>query len=378
MMLAIALSGTGANDSENVPTDARTVPGLHTDADALITYGRRMKRASFGASGRSVLRYDARARAMTPVRQQGAVEFSMTGSQRQFRASQSVSYSPYYQFGAVADVAPSDLSETALSHGDFANSRLSAYGFTTDIALTQAISRRSTLSMAYNRRTTTFGRSDLDLRAQTMAMHISHRLTRYVSLRTGYGYQVANVAVAHDRPARNHDVDLGLDYSRALSFSRRTTLSFSSGSSTTTQDGGTAFRLTGDATLTRQIGRTWNARVAANRRVQMLEGFTQPVLADAITATLGGGLNRYTAVSSSLGFTSGTVGVVSTPGHHYANWTGGAGLRLTLSRRSAVEAQYFYYVHRFDQNIQLPPGLMSGLSRHGIRVGLSWNAPLVR
>lgn len=378
MMLSLSLSGAGAGDSEDLPPDAAALTGLHTDTDALLTYGRRLKRATFSASGRTVMRYDARSHGVTPMRYQGGAEFAMSGTQRTFRATQNVSYSPFFQFGFAPDASPSELDATSQAHGDFASASLSAYSSTSDVTFSQQISRRATLATAYSLRRTMFGHADLDLMAQTIGTRLSYRLTRTLSLRTGYGYQTAGDSLAQQGAVRGHDIDLGLDFSRAISITRKTTLSFSSGSTTTKQGDQTAFRLIGDANLTRQIGQTWSARLGFKRDVQMLEGFGAPVLSNTLTTAFGGSLSRRVSVSSTVSGATGVVGLQSASDNAFWNWTGSAGLRFVLGRRSSLQTQYFYSGHQFDQGVRLAPGLASKQKRQGVRVGMTWQAPLLQ
>jgi hypothetical protein len=378
MMLTLSLSGAGAGDSEDVAPEVAALTGLHTDTDALLTYGRRLKRATLSANGRTVVRYDARSHELTPMRYQGGAEFAVSGSKRQFRATESVGYSPFFQFGFAPEASPSELDETSQAHADFANASLSAYASTTDVTFSQAISRRATLATSYNLRRTVFGDPDLDLTAQTIGAHLSYRLTRTLSLRTGYGYQTAGDGLAQEGAVRGHDLDLGLDFSRAISITRKTTLSFSSGSTTTTQGDQTAFRFIGDANLTRQIGHTWSARVGFKRDVQMLEGFGAPVLSNTLTTAFGGSLSRRVGFSSTISGSTGVVGLQSASDNAFWNWTGAAGLRFTLGRRSSLQTQYFYSGHQFDQSVRLAPGLASKQKRQGVRVGMTWQAPLLQ
>jgi hypothetical protein len=111
--------------------------------------------------------------------------------------------------------------------------------------------------------------------------------------------------------------------------------------------------------------------------VQLLEGFAQPVVSNAINLTVSGTFSRRVRVSSSAGFTAGTVGLSTGGGNEYSNWTGAAMLHVTLTRRSAFETQYFWYNHRFGPDVVLAPGLASQLSRQGLRVGVTLFTPLV-
>lgn len=376
MLLAVSLFGGSSDEVTDGGTSGFATAGPHADADAMLTYQRRAGLATFGLNGRSVVR---RAQStLTPMRQQGGFDVAVLGQRQQFRASQSVSYSPYYQFGGLTDIAPTPLAEAAQSHGDFANADLAAIASTTDMDWSWTISRRVALSASYNLRRTTFGRSELDMTSQNVGARLTRRIARYVSLRTGYTYRVAGSAFAASRAPRDHDLDVGVDYSRPVSISKRTTLSFGSGSSLTPQDQGMTFHLTGDAALTRLIGRTWNARIGLNRNVHLLEGFAQPLLANAINATVGGALQRRVSFSSSASLSTGTVGLNAGSGNGYLNWSTGAGLSVSIGRRGAFDAQYFFAGDRFDSGVALPPGLPNRQRRRqGIRVGFTWRAPLL-
>jgi hypothetical protein len=375
MTLTLALAGAGAGDSEGFAPEVAALTGVHTDSDAMLAYQHRGRKAMFGLSGRGVLRYDAQAGSVTPMREQGTAAFSIGG----LRASQSIGYSPYFQFGALPNAAPTPLDESALAHGDFANSDLGALTYTTDAAMTQAIGRRSTLSMSFNSQRTMFGESQSNLDQMSMigSASLSHRLSRHLSLRTGYGLRSARYPTSGLETLRVHAIDLGLDYSRALSLTRRTSLSFSSGSVITKLADGMAYVVTGDATLVRMIGRTWNARVAVKRDVHLLDGFTEPVLANTFSTSVGGGLSRRMSMSTSVGVSQGTVGVVNESNNNYWNWTAGAGWRLAVGRRASLDAQYFYYGHRFDEGVVLAPGLAYQQLRQGLRVGMTWLFPVL-
>jgi len=377
-MLTVSLSGSdtdiGAKD------DAALVPisGFHTDVDTLLNYKHKTGRATFEAIGRSVLSYaPSSIETLTTTYDQGQLAFSMIAGHNRFQATQMVNYSPYYQFGALPDATPSSLTETAQSHGDFANSKVSAVVSTTGVDFGRTISRRDTLSFSYNLRRTTFGGENLDLTYQGGGVVFLHRLSRSVALRTGYRYRSSTSTFTQVGSVHNHDLDFGLDYNRALGSSKRTTLAFSSGSSATPQDqGGMVFNLIGNAALTRQIGRTWRARLAANRSVEPLEGFTQSVLTNSGIFDVEGKLNRRVTFSTSVGYSMGTVGVTARDATSYDNWSATTGLRLMLSRWTALDAQYSAYGHRFEQGVQLAPGVMNALNRQGVRVSFTWLHPV--
>ena len=81
-----------------------------------------------------------------------------------------------------------------------------------------------------------------------------------------------------DEATRLHSFDVGIDFHKALSLSRRTTLSFGTGTTAFADVNGTHIYATGNATLTRELGRTWFATAAYNRDVSFLSTFREPVL----------------------------------------------------------------------------------------------------
>jgi hypothetical protein len=362
------------DDATDGASSQATAP--RADIDAALAYSRRASRITFNLNGRSVAR---RAEStVMPLRQEGAFEIAVAGVRQRLHASQGASYAPSYQFGAVADATTTPEVQAAQSHGDFANAQLSALASNSNVDWSWMLSRRVALSTFYNLQRTTFGRPGLDMTSQEAGARLSRRLTRYVSLRTGYAYRVSRAESTAGQPLRVNNVDAGIDFSRPLTQSKRTMLSFGSGSSLAPADQRMALNLTGDATLTRLIGRTWSARLAVNRGVRLVEGFTEPVLDNAVTTTLAGNLRRRVSLSMSGSLSTGTVGLNGGAGNGFTNWTTASGVTIPLGRRTAFDAHYFCAGHRFEERVALPPGLANERLRQGVRVGVTWSPALLR
>jgi hypothetical protein len=368
----------GGGDDVNGGTVSGFPTGPRLDGDAGLAYERRAGHLTFGARGHSVIRYD-KVDTLRALGQQGEVDLAFANAAQTFHASQGIGYAPYYDFGGLLDTGASPIGEAAASHGDFANRQLSAITAATGIDWTRTLTRRYALTAAYSLRRTTFTASpELDMKWQSIGGRLTRRFTRFVSLRTGYTYRIADPAFAQTTNPRNHELDLGVDYSRPVTISKRTTFSFGTGSALTPQNQRLVFNVTGDAALNRQIGRTWNARLGAKRSVQLLEGFTQPVLANAVNASVGGAFGRRVAMSSSVGFSSGAVGLEVGEANPYTNFSAGLGLSVAVGRRAAVEAQYFYTGYHYSGDLALAPGLTSAeQQRQGVRIGLTWRGLLI-
>ena len=94
------------------------------------------------------------------------------------------------------------------------------------------------------------------------------------------------------RPPSFHNIDVGIDYNRPLSFSRRATLAFGTGSTAVQDYTGTHYHLTGNANLNYELNRTWNASLGYTRDAQFLENVRQSVFADSLLASLHGLFTR--------------------------------------------------------------------------------------
>jgi hypothetical protein len=374
LMLTTSLFGGSSDPLSGSTASGLFVDGPYADADIGLSYLRRKGRASLGLNGRSVLRRNEIE--LRPMLGQVGFEFAAAGSRQQFRASETISHTPNYQFGNTTEMLPLSLGETAQAHGDLANADLEALASMTDVEWNRSFGQRFAFSTQYNRRQTRFaGQPELDMTIQSAGARLTRRMTRFVGLRTGYTYRVGRTAAGVE-PTRGHDLDLGVDYSRSVA--GRTMVSFATGSSITPQDDALEVRMTGDAAVTRMIGRTWNARASFNRGVNMLEGFADPVVANTFNALVGGSLRRRVSMSSWTSFSSGVVGLTAEDGNGYSNWSAGAGLGFLIGRRGSIEAQYFYAGDDFEENVQLPPGLShQPRERQGVRIGFTWRGALV-
>ena len=101
--------------------------------------------------------------------------------------------------------------------------------------------------------------------------------------------------------------------------------------------------MTGSASLSHQIGRTWEANVVYARGLGTVAGFVEPTFADSVNANLRGRLNSVLALEATGGFANGNVGVaaVSNPYHSFQATTR---LEWTVQRdRTAIYGSYYYY-----------------------------------
>lgn len=300
-------------------------------------------------------------------------------SMRAFMPLSSLGLTPWLD--SVATAAPGEESAATVSAPgqDFGGARAKYYSYTTTAGLTQQLSRRASLALGYDRQSSEFTNGYQDLTRQTGSFRFSRGITRSLSLRLGYGYTDASYG-SLTRRYQYHNIDSGVDYSRDLSISRRTRLSFTTGASALRQDEQSRVDITGSATLNREIARTWRATLAYRRNGGFVETVRAPIFYDSVSASVGGLITRTLSFSTGAAGTLGHVGIASTAGgrDRFDTYTGYAALSRALGRNLALGVNYTYYRYHFQQTAALVTGLMSDVNRHSVNVSLNVWAPVLQ
>jgi hypothetical protein len=266
-----------------------------------------------------------------------------------------------------------------------------AISYSSSASIAYRLSKRGTFTADYSLQYTDFRRESKNYTFGGGGARYSYRASRHATLRLGYHYREGRLpSIYTDEsypPLQAHDIDAGLDYSRSLSISRKTTFAFGTGSSVIRgQDQGytndrklrTRYTLNLNASLTRQIGQSWTARLDYRRGFHTMEGFPQPFFTDAVTFHAGGYAGPRLSLSFDGGYTTGEVGLRKGADNGHETWNGTAKATVALSAATALYVDYFYYHYRFGGEVLLPTGLRRELDRQGIRGGLSLRLPLVR
>jgi hypothetical protein len=197
-----------------------------------------------------------------------------------------------------------------------------------------------------------------------------------VGVKLGYERADSTFGASNDRVA-NHIIDAGLDFTKPLSLTRRTTLTFSIGPSMIEQNNSLQYRVVGDAAISHEIGRTWAARATYHRGFGMVAGFNSLVFSDGFGAALEGLLTRRLDFAAMGAFSTGEFTQTGAP-NNYDTYQGSVRLRAALQQSTAVFVEYVAYRYQFDSRLGLPLGVPGSLVRQGVRTGLSLWLPLIR
>jgi hypothetical protein len=237
--------------------------------------------------------------------------------------------------------------------------------------LTYGLTRRSSLAAEYGYGEARFGDEEASrLKRKRWAGRYTYGFTRYASLRLGYG--VEDAEYNRGQRFRRRVIDVGIDYARPLSFSRRTTFKFGGGTATLDDGESTFTTITGHANLNHVLSRRWNLNAAYNRGVGFIDGFVDPFVSDSAAVSAVGGFGRRVQLSASAAYSNGDVGFRTTRSRSYETYTGTARMQVTLMRNLAAFGEYVYYHYRFDPLVVLPLNAPRALNRRGVRGGLGY------
>jgi len=209
-----------------------------------------------------------------------------------------------------------------------------------------------------------------DFKRQTAGGGLSIGLTKGLSARLGYSIAQADWG-GEDGQDRLHQIDAGIDFNHALSLTRRTTLAFRTGTAMLKDEIRTHVHVTGNAQLTRELGRTWTANAVYNREVSFLEVFREPVFSDSVSGGFGGLFNRHVQFQANIGTSFGSVGFTGVD-NAFTNYFTSASLRFGFTRNLGLSLTYSFYHYRFEDGVDLPAGYRPETDRHSVRLSLNF------
>ena len=213
------------------------------------------------------------------------------------------------------------------------------------------------------------------MEVRSAGVSFDHQFTSNAALDLGYSYVEGHHGTGIETTA--HNINIGVDYRRPLSQTRRTFVAFTTGSTVAESEvSGRRVQAIGSATLTHYMRRTWTALVEYRRRLQYVDGFDRPLFGDTVTTGFNGLLTRRMELSrAGRAITRARSGSPSerrdsraTP--HRRACAGHCPARL------AGYAEALFYHYAFDEEAARPPGLPQTFDRVAFRIGLSLWVPL--
>ena len=401
--LDFTLSVAEANDSDTpaeftgvVPTDSY-VGGYSTMMLGTAHYEWRGSRVRVAATGSSVFRHYTELHDLQTASQSAGAGLSVRLDDRTtVSANQTVAYAPSYLYGLFPGGAVDKPGDAVPTAPDYVTTDEASYLYGTTVGLTRGLNRRSQLSASGTFQYTDYPHETAqfhDLSSEGLRGDFTTHVSRNTAMRVGYHYRngafgVGNLGLPVDTTlsSSEHGVDVGFDYSRPVSASRRLQIAAAVGSAavdtalrtaSSTAQPARVYQMSGDAAVTWPVSTTWSARAAFRRGLDYIAQLGEPVVSTGVTAEAGGVVSTRFDVSASARYASGDSALTRST-LTFDTYSAELRLRFALSRTVAVYGQYFYYFYDFSRESQLPIGFPPSLDRTGVRAGLTLWVPAVR
>lgn len=359
------------------------VSGFYTNLAPSLGYTWIGRHSTFSTNVGSDLRYYREEGQFIGSSHYGAVGFSTKVGRGQLAASQSLTYSPSYFYGVMPSLEPVGSAAPIVGQ---ALSDEHAYFSDSAVNFRQDMSSRSNLTLLAEYRDAKFrDAATRDLQSYAVGGRYGYDLSRNMTLHLGYIYRSGQYSyTVNSKPSVVHDIDVGVDYHRPLSLTRRTHLDFSVGSSivsvpdpsTTTSEN--QFRVVGSASLSRDIGRTWRTQLTYHRGAGFAAGFNEPLFSNAAVASVDGFFSRRVDFRGGGGISDGAVGYTSSLGNDYRTYNANVRVRVGITAGLAAYGEYLYYSYDVGQGVFTAAGVPNNFDRSSARFGLTLWLPLIR
>lgn len=294
-------------------------------------------------------------------------------------ATAGYSHSPYYEFFSDFGRQPIDpglnVDPTVLPYAPYATVMMENESVDGTVGITGNITKQSSISVSGFKRQTRFAEHpDDDLATTGYNATWNWHLTRDFGVHAGYGRQWVDVRGPDRRDYDSAFIDAGVDYNKALSIARRTTLRFNTATSIVKYPGVNGeFRVNGGVALSKFFRRTWHASVQANRATSFVPGFFEPLYSDSVGASLGGMFSTRLQFSSSITAARGESAFSDTKG--FSTYAASTTLSFALFKYASAYTSYVTYWYEVPPNgITLTvPGEMA---RQVVSVGFNFYLPI--
>jgi hypothetical protein len=305
-----------------------------------------------------------------PVSLAGAlnVDGTVTLSRRtRLTFSEQVSSGPTDVFASLGSGAPAATSRAVLNGSELPGaSRTTAESGR--VELSRRLDARSRFSLAAAQSVSIMDRDGVASTGVSAGFFRQHG--SYTGWHLGYGFVSSTSRTGGStRDDQRHDLDIGVDYARPLSFSRHTAISVTTGSTVLTGIDGQHFRLNAAVALSHQLSQRLALTADYSRPIEYVAGFTRPLISDAVRAGFAGMLPHRISLHASAGGAWGSEG--SAGGARFASYTGTVRLARRLSPVLALEGEYHDAWYRFGSNPQAV-GIPPVFARRGFRTGVVW------
>jgi hypothetical protein len=354
--------------------------GFSTIFQGASEYARRGRRLQLQASASTAFKYFANVDRLEALSHDAALSGSIRIPHGSVRIEQGAAYSPSFLYQLFPVDTP-DIEGSIPTNPDYQIAETESYSYQTLAALELGSAHRTQFTA-----TGRFNRTDFpqqaanELETAQAGVIASRRLSPSITFEGGYDWGKGDYESGVR--ARTHQLPIGIEYSPALSRTRRAafrlalTPTWLEGSPAILDDADATFHprvfyVGGEASVSVPFRPNWAATARYRRSIQHLAIANEPLFSDAAYAELTGLLSRRVdfVVSGGFGQAAATTGPALA--QRLDTYTGHASVRYAVRRSLALSIEYLYYYYNDKgQQVDISQGLPGLFEQHGVRVGV--------
>jgi hypothetical protein len=366
----------GTPSTTTPASNFRRAHGSFAQGSANLNYSLGLGWIDFAASaGTAASYYPVAGHSFVPRHFANAGTSIRMGTRAGMSANYSVTFQPVQHLVTLPGVVGSSLGPTDPFESTLGGKAETYRNEGADVALSYRLTKRLSVSSGYGYWRTKSPNGDRDFSTEQASAHVAIGLRKDLGMYVGYRLGWSDFGQANLPRYTSHNVDVGLNFHKALSLTRNTSLSFGTGTVGVTDGTRTTYSLTGNIRLEREIGRSWRASLSYARDVQFVQTFRQPVFSDSVWTGLSGMINPRLRFDATGGIAYGSVGF-SAVDNGYKAYFASAGVNTALTRYLSGGVRYSFTRYSFGQNVAIPNDLLFQSDRHGVNVYLSSWLPL--
>jgi hypothetical protein len=297
--------------------------------------------------------------------------------------NQTTAYSPSYLFALFPAVASPEVGETIPIAQDYRADLTESLSYRTNVSLGFGSTRGTRISVSGEYSATDYEEGSIydDLNGHTARAGVSQGIGRGLRVSADYEYRVGDFSLG--TRTVEHSLPFGVEYSPALSVSRRATFGLKivpstmlipESTSVITPVTGRVTRVQGEASASYPFLRSWTASARFRRNFEYVAVLGEPIFADTASVEVSGMVRRRLDFFASAGLAEGESALQQN--NQVDSYIGNVRLRFALTRSFAAFGEYLFY--RFDlRGLGFTTlGLPGTFDQHGVRVGLMlWVSP---
>jgi len=246
------------------------------------------------------------------------------------------------------------------------------------VGLNQGITEHLSFDVGYTYFNVDYADQADNYASQSLLGRLTYQVTKSLSVYGGYGRTTTDYGNnVQDGRYGARMIDAGVNFGKAISLTRRTSMTFATGVSGIENYGDVHYYFTGNVNVGHELGRSWTLFAEARRAASFYQTFGEPVVSTSVTGGVSGLLHRRVQFGAQGGWSRGVVGI-ATVVPEFDSWTAGASMRYAVSRNAGLSVNYSIFRYVFDDNgAPQPIGTEPEMRNQGVRVAFDWMMPLV-